>query len=261
MARSRALPSGGVTLTGAVDFISSYANVSDELLLFEKSLIAQIELEVKAYWIEAIETSKRHRESNTSAIDVRKMLEKTFIYYDPKFHKVKRGSTVNYYIYWRKAKFGYFKNESKKVRRGDWVKPNRKATTTTVAIYDTSKFELPLIAEWQRDIIERFEAKFFVLRQILKSSHNFGSTLRDARNAFDLNSNDESILVNDEDTGDNCLITDLNEIAKRLEDVGNDPDSLTKDEIDLLFKADEDQLRVAGINPIIKRIYTGINHP
>lgn len=260
MARSKKLPDGGVVLTSAADFISSFTDLNDEITHFDKVLIAQIEMEIRAYWRESIEISKRYRETKSNATDLRKMMEKTFIYYDPKLHKVTREGTTNFYIYWRKAKFGYFKSESKKIRRGDTVKPTKKATTTTVAIYDISKFELPVIADWQRDVIERFEAKFLVLRQVLKYSRHFSSALNVASTAFDFNASNSNTEKIEESDNLECSINALNLLAKRLEDNGNDPDNLIQSEIDLLFSASDNQLTTAGISPVIKRIYTGINH-
>lgn len=265
MARTKEMPQSGVVLSGVEIFRQTFKEFDGDLISFEQTLIDQIEVEVKAYWSEIIAESKRKKVNSVTGTDKRLQMEKTFIYFDPKLQKVKRGEKVNHYIYWRKARFAFFKSENQKVRRGETIKAAKKASTTTVAQYDLKQFKLPAVAEWQLDIIERYEKKFFVLRQLLKYVQLLSTSFKSAGKSFgfetdlnDLNDHQKTSAKSDDDNDQK--FDDLTQLAERLQSLGNDPDKLESSEIDLLFNTEESLLQAAGINPVIKKIYTGANH-
>lgn len=262
MARSKQMPEQVVVLTDPIDFYKSFQDYQSETSNFERSLIDQIQLECKSYWTELLAECERKKSSVVTAKDQQqRLLRSMFIYFNPKFQKCTRNGKTNYYVYWAKGTYGFYKKDRNIKRMTEQVSPKNKATTMTVATYEFSQFDLPPEAEWQREYIEKYEQRFFVLRQILKFVQLNGSTLAAASAAFDTTESDIDLMSGLDTLNEpSSKHQQLSEIASILTDNNNDPDKLTPDQVKLLFSVDDDELEANGIKPFVKKVYTGISY-
>ena len=232
-----------------------------------ESLKSEMQRSIDDYWSEMkvrIKKIQTFRDLDGGTPDQAKtrLLKKTWIKYRPQIKETRHPWGTDVTIIWKYDTFRQFATPKGSRSFGKDLRKKKSSSRYYPSSYPLDKFQLDPLANWQLEIIDKYESIFrllrnssFFLNQTQNQLHKIKGQM--VKQSF-FNSGPNEVVADNGLRQDTETQKDpFNTLKKALDLVNDDPNKLTGEPLKILLEATEDQLTDNGIDPVIQHLYMG----
>lgn len=224
-------------------------------------IFAQVEDVKVRYWEEMkknVEERKFKQNNSIVKLPTEAFLKSTFIVYRPNFRMGTKPSSDSVRLAWVKATHVFGTGISKKVATTH-IQMNATQSNLMPSYYHASKFKFPVEAEWQKEIVLRYEQEIAYYRvltwKLMIAAKEYMAISQVLNKSFDNLDEVQDPNGNPQNQSDNSdPLMVASEALKAAED---DINAISAEFAKLLVDTEPDLLEAYGIDPDVRHMYMG----